>query len=98
MINYIISNLKETKRFSFDIALFVLGLAILLTGMYVDISNPAQLLLFKMVAISAGIIHGHIAGKLIFPRVDWELPLLKASAYGRIAIYITVILGYTFGG
>lgn len=98
MINYIIETTKKTRRFSFDIILFLFGLSLLLTGLYVDISNPAQLLLFKVVTISAGVIHGHIAGKLIFPKVDWELPLSKASAYGRIAIYVVVILGYTFGG
>lgn len=86
------------KRIGFDMVLFVIGVLLLLSGTYIDSTAPSQLLLFKAVTVSAGILHAHIAGKLLFPKVNWTDTLTTSGEYVRIAFYIVVPLAYTFGG
>ena len=89
---------EKLKRYSFDLALFSLGIVLLLSGAYAEAENPAQLLLFKAVSVSAAIIHAHFAGKLLFPVVDWEATTLAGKHYARISLYFVVTIAYTFGG
>jgi|GEM_PF-6331752 len=86
------------KRYVFDLVLLVVGILALITGAYLDVTSPAQLLLFKAITVSAGILHAHVAGKLIFPKVNWDSTVMPAGTYARIAFYIIVPIAYTFGG
>lgn len=86
------------KRYGFDLALLAIGVLLLISGAYLDVTSPAQLLLFKAITVSAGVLHAHVAGKLIFPKVNWNSATMFASTYARIAFYITIPIAYTFGG
>jgi hypothetical protein len=85
-------------RYIFDLILLVGGVFLLLTGSYADLTSPIQLLVFKVVAISAGVLHAHLAGKLLFPTVDWETTTLSGAAYARIGFYGILPIAYTFAG
>jgi hypothetical protein len=86
------------KRYALELTLLLIGTALLLTGIYTQAEAPAQLLLFKVIAVSAGLLHAHIAGKMLFPTVDWTATTLQANTYARIALYTVVPIAYTFAG
>lgn len=86
------------KRIGFDFTLLIAGVVLLAIGAYLDTSAPLQLLLFKAVTVSAGILHAHAAGKMLFPKVDWTDTLTTSGEYVRIAFYMVIPLVYAFGG
>ena len=86
------------KRTGFDFALLFVGIVLLAVGAYLDTSAPLQLLLFKAVTVSAGILHAHVAGKMLFPKVDWTDVLTTSGEYARIALYVVIPIVYAFGG
>ena len=99
LINSMITiSYKHFSRYAFDLLLLSGGVFLLITGSYVDLTSPIQLLIFKMVAISAGLLHAHLAGKMLFPSVDWDSTILAGKHYARIGLYIIVPLSYTFAG
>jgi len=89
---------EQLKRYSLDLMLFSFGVVLLLSGSYADLESPAQLLLFKAVAVSAAVIHAHLVGKMMFPAVDWEATTLAGKHYARISLYFVIVVAYTFGG
>jgi len=63
------------------------------------ILNPAlQLVSFKMLLINAGILHGHIARKLLFPYIDFGKEKDPIRKIMIVALYIIVIYAYANGG
>lgn len=85
------------KRIAVDVVL-IIGIFILFAShVYEFLPAPIQLVALKGLLVSAGILHAHIARKLIFPRVDWQLQL-QGNAYASIAFYIVIPVCYAFGG
>jgi hypothetical protein len=86
------------KRIYFELALFILnGLA--LFGFHDLIENPAlQLISFKMLLINAGLLHGHMARKLIFPYIDFGKEQDTVRKVMIVAVYVIIIFAYASGG
>ena len=90
----------QTRRVLLDIVLYIALMAIFLTGLYEQLSNPIQLVILKMLLVSSGFLHAHITRKLAFAQVDWKAPIKEATASTVIAIllYAIIPLCYAFGG
>jgi hypothetical protein len=86
------------KRLSVDILLLMATLSLFMLHAYTYFAPPLQLTFLKAMLVSAGLLHAHIARKLLFPRVDWQQETLKGNTYVAIAFYIIIPLCYAFGG
>ncbi len=86
------------KRVWVDIVLFVLIVCFFAIHEYGHIPPPLQLLSLKAMLVSAGVLHAHIARKLLFPKVDWGIAKLTGGVYVAIVFYIVIIYAYAVGG
>lgn len=86
------------KRISIDIILLLATLSLFALHDYGNLPSPLQLLVFKAMLISAGILHSHIARKLLFPKLDWSVTKLTGGHYVTIAFYVIIIYAYATGG
>jgi hypothetical protein len=87
----------QVTRWGVDAVLVLVGVLLLATGVYIEFEPALQVVVMKVLMVSAGIIHGHVAGKVLFPKVDWTLGL-NGAGYARIALYVAVTLAYALGG
>lgn len=98
-MNYIMKGLRQLSRVGFDLAVAGSLLTVYLTGAYVNLPNPIQLIGLKAVLTSMGFLHAHIVGKIAFPAINWKNPeedkYLKAL---RVALYVIFIYAYSHGG
>lgn len=86
------------KRIYFEIILFVMN-GIALFGFKDVITNPAlQLVSFKMLLINAGILHSHIARKLLFPYIDFGQEKDAVRKIMIVSLYVIIIYAYASGG
>jgi nitrogen fixation-related uncharacterized protein len=90
--------MDQIKRYSLELLILTTVLWFFLTGSYDDINAPTQTILLKLFSISVGVLHAHIAGKLLFPTVDWDATTLAGKHYARIALYTILPFAYAFAG
>jgi len=74
-----------------------LGL-LFLTGTYLSLPAPLQLVFLKVILVSMAFIHAHIVGKLAFPKVDWEWEACSQVMIVRVALYLVFVYAYAVGG
>jgi hypothetical protein len=90
---------NSTKRVLPDSILLIVLLVMLMTGFYKFLPGPLQVLISKIILVSAGFLHAHITRKVAFPEVDWndsnDDKMKKALV---IAIYVIFIYAYAQGG
>lgn len=91
---------KNFKRVLFDLLIFIVTVTVFVEGLYQVLPNPIQLVVLKMLLVSWGGLHAHYMGKAFFPKVNWEIPIIKQSGayYARIILYFIIPLCYAFGG
>ena len=86
----------QLKRVAFDVALFLIVLALLFAA---PITMAGwQLILFKALLVSGGFLHAHVTRKLAFPYIDFNKtcdPMNKALV---IALYVIFIFAWSRGG
>jgi len=85
------------KRIIIDLCIFTAIVLLLVFKEYLIFAAPLQLVLLKMLLVSAGILHAHITRKILFPRVNWTNEF-KPNTIVAISFYIVVPLCYAFGG
>lgn len=93
--------MENLKRMSFEILVTLIITALFLTHAYELAPSATQLILLKINLISMGILHAHIAGKLIFKvKLDWTMPWESASMAHivRGILYVAVPICYAIGG
>jgi hypothetical protein len=93
----------QLKRVWIELVLLCLILLFFWTGAYVKSPPPIELMALKLGLVSGGILHGHIAGKLFFPKVYWTAGVGEVESDPfhkllRIALYVVCVLGWTMGG
>jgi len=86
------------KRVWVDIFMLSATLGLFALREYIDFPPPLQLILLKAMLVSAGLLHAHIARKLLFPKIDWEAELLRSKHYAAISFYIFIPICYAFAG
>lgn len=88
---------KESLRVLFDLLLIAIVMGIFMAGSYLLLPAPLQLIMVKVILVSGGLAHGHVSGKAMFPKVDWEGTWAPAHV-ARLVIYATVVTAYSLGG
>lgn len=86
------------KRISLDVILFLATLGLFAIHQYASLPAPLQLLALKAMLVSGGILHAHIARKLIFPKVDWTSEKITGNIIAALIFYIIIIYAYAIGG
>ncbi len=91
--------LTQGRRVIFDICLFLFIILMFQVGVYKFFNPDVGVLIYKAMLVSAGILHGHIAGKVIFGSIDWSSNyLFVPKVIGRIVFYVLCIFAYSRGG
>ena len=92
--------LGGSKRVGFDLVIFAFVVFVFFNGLYESLSNPLQLLLLKIVLISAGALHAHYMGKFFFSKINWDLKITeqKGAYFARVGLYIIIPICYSIGG
>lgn len=85
------------KRIGSEFILSILILGVFLSGAYLLLPSPIQLVVVKVLLVSVGVLHAHLAGKLLFPTVDWKGEFRPAH-FVRMVLYAIIPLCYAFGG
>ena len=86
------------KRISLDLVLFAAVLILFALHSYVALPAALQLLALKAMLVSGGVLHAHIARKLIFPKIDWESGKIDSKVIMAVAFYVIIIYAYAIGG
>lgn len=86
------------KRISLDLVLFAAVLILFALHSYVVLPAALQLLALKAMLVSGGVLHAHIARKLIFPKIDWTSGKITSTVLVAIAFYVIIIYAYAIGG
>lgn len=90
---------REIKRVSFELFMWVVLFMLLKDQALMDKFTPVvQLLLFKAILVNMGVLHAHLARKLLFPKIDWSTDDAKFNKIVAITFYIMFIFAYTRGG
>lgn len=92
---------EQLKRLSLESLISIGIVTALVMGFYNYLPNPLQLVLFKILLISFGVLHAHFMGKLIIhTKIDWSQKLeeQKGAFYARIGFYIIIPICYALGG
>lgn len=90
--------MNKIKRIAVDLLLLMLIVAVFAFRLYEILPAPLQLIALKILLVSAGIIHAHIARKLLFETIVWNATTLTGGHYVAIAFYITIPICYAISG
>lgn len=89
---------EQFKKIGFDIVIFAILITIFFLKGYDALPIALQLVALKALLVSTGIVHAHIARKLLFPKIDWEENKLRGKTYVAIAFYIIIPWCYAISG
>jgi len=90
--------LGQLKRIWPDVIACCAVTGALYTGVHEKLPPSLQLVFFKLVLVSMALVHAHIAGKLMFGRVEWQDDNFTPKKVLRISLYIVVVVAYSMGG
>jgi len=93
--------IENIKRMWVELTITFLVTVLFLTHGYEGVPNATQLVLLKINLVSMGLLHAHVAGKLIFKgKLDWQVPWEMSSTAHLIrgALYVTIPFMYAIGG
>lgn len=86
------------RRILFDLILFS-GIFLVLFLLPVHFERQGlELLLFKMLLVSAGFLHAHILRKLAFAYIDFRKEKYQLNKALVIGLYLVIIWAYARGG
>lgn len=88
----------QVGRITPDLAIATVLALVFLTGTYMILPAPLQLIILKVVLVSSAFLHAHIVGKLAFPKVDWEWDHCSPAMVVRVALYVIFVYAYAVGG
>lgn len=63
---------NNIKRIGLDIIIATVLAIMFLTNFHEKLPTSMQLVTYKMMLISLGLVHAHISRKLIFGKIDWQ--------------------------
>lgn len=92
--------MEKLKRVYIELLLSIAMLLMFAFHDYLNIPNPIQLAALKMLLVSVGLLHAHIARKILFPtvRVDWNSSNMTNGTKIVILMYIAIPYFYSIGG
>lgn len=87
------------KKLWFEALLALMCLAIIMLQVFGEGYSFAELMVSKMAQVNFGLIHGYIAGRIFFGKVDWEHTLnFTPQNVGRKVLYAVIVYSYAVGG
>lgn len=63
---------SNIKRIGLDMVIAIILAVIFLTNFHEKLPTSMQLVTYKMMLISLGLVHAHISRKLIFGKINWQ--------------------------
>lgn len=63
---------NNIRRIGLDMIIAILLAIMFLTNFHEKLPTSMQLVTYKMMLISLGLVHAHISRKLIFGKIDWN--------------------------
>lgn len=89
----------QVSRIAHELALSGFLMFIYFSGSYIQLAPTLQTIMLKVTLTSLGFIHAHIAGKIAFPKINWERDDVdKMEKILRIVIYAVFVHAYSVGG
>jgi len=68
-------NIKSNiKRIGLDMIIVIILAIMFLTNFHEKLPTSMQLVTYKIMLISLGLVHAHISRKLIFGKINWQEP------------------------
>lgn len=63
---------NNIRRIGLDMIITIILTILFLTNFHEKLPTSMQLVAYKMMLISLGLVHAHISRKLIFGKIDWQ--------------------------
>lgn len=63
---------SNIKRIGLDMVIAIILAIMFLTNFHEKLPTSMQLVTYKMMLISLGLVHAHISRKLIFGKINWQ--------------------------
>lgn len=89
---------KEFKRMWFVIIMTVILVSVFVSGVYENFPPVLQLVLSKLLLVTAGVIVAHILRKFLFPPIEWDNDKNWQLTIAVVAFYMIIIYCFAMGG
>lgn len=97
-IDFICHKMPLVGRIYHELIAFLI-VAVALFGFKDYITSPAlQLLCFKFLLISAGVLHATITRKVLFSYIEFSTEVDNVKKWFVVALYVIIIYAYSNGG
>lgn len=90
--------LIELKRVSTELIILAIIAAVLFVWQFDIQRQGLELLLFKMLLVSAGFLHAHIIRKVAFGYINFRYSADSMHKALIVALYVVIIWSYARGG
>lgn len=89
---------EEFKRLWFVMVLTVILLSVFISGVYENFPPVIQLVLSKLLLVTAGVIVAHVLRKFLFPPIEWNNDKNWQLTVAVVAFYMIIIYCFAMGG
>lgn len=89
---------KEFKRMWFVIVVTIMLVSMFISGVYESLPPVIQLVLSKLLLVTAGVIVAHILRKFLFPPIEWNNDKNWQLTVAVVAFYMIIIYCFAMGG
>jgi len=89
---------KEFRRLWFVMVLTVVLVSVFISGVYESLPPVIQLVLSKLLLVTAGVIVAHVLRKFLFPKIDWDNDKNWQLTIAVVAFYLIIIYCFAMGG
>lgn len=89
---------KEFRRLWFVMVLTVILVSVFVSGVYESLPPVIQLVLSKLLLVTAGVIVAHVLRKFLFPPIEWNNDKNWQLTVAVVAFYMIIIYCFAMGG
>ncbi|MFY9141455.1 hypothetical protein [Sulfuricurvum sp.] len=89
---------KEFKRMWFVMVVTIILISVFISGVYESLPPVIQLVLSKLLLVTAGVIAAHILRKFLFPPIVWTDDNNWQLTVAVVAFYMIIIYCFAMGG
>lgn len=89
---------KEFKRMWFVMVVTVILVSVFISRVYEILPPVLQLVLSKLLLVTAGVIVAHILRKFLFPPIEWNNDKNWQLTIAVVAFYMIIIYCFAMGG
>lgn len=89
---------KEFKRMWFVMIMTIILVIVFVSGVYENFPPVLQLVLSKLLLVTAGVIVAHVLRKFLFPPIEWGNDKNWQLTVAVVAFYMIIIYCFAMGG